>query len=76
MLRDRLLQLTLANGHYGYRRLGLPLCRERWEANHTYVLRLLRSYDLLFPRRPAFMPELPKTGVRPQFHPPFPASAV
>jgi transposase InsO family protein len=55
-LRDRLQQLALANRHYGYRRIGVLLRREGWEANHKRVLRLLRNDNLLCLRKKAFIP--------------------
>ena len=55
-LRDRLQTLALAHRHYGYRRLGVLLRREGWQANHKRVLKLLRSDNLLCLRRRAFVP--------------------
>ena len=55
-LRDRLQKLALAHRHYGYRRLGVLLRREGWQANHKRVLRLLRTDNLLCLRRRAFVP--------------------
>jgi transposase InsO family protein len=55
-LRDRLQQLALAHRHYGYRRIGVLLRREGWQANHKRVLRLLRVDNLLCLRRRAFVP--------------------
>ncbi len=55
-LRDRLQNLALAHRHYGYRRLGVLLRREGWQANHKRVLRLLRADNLLCLRRRAFVP--------------------
>jgi len=64
-LRDRLQQLALAHRHYGYRRLGVLLRREGWDANHKRVLRLLRQDNLLCLRRRAFIP--PTTDSRHPF---------
>lgn len=55
-LRDRLQQLALAHRHYGYRRLGVLLRREGWEANPKRILRLLRADNLLCLRRRAYVP--------------------
>jgi transposase InsO family protein len=55
-MRDRLQTLALAHRHYGYRRLGVLLRREGWQANHKRVLRLLRTDNLLCLRRRAFVP--------------------
>ncbi len=55
-LRDRLQNLALAHRHYGYRRIGVLLRRERWQANHKRVLRILRADNLLCLRRRAFVP--------------------
>jgi transposase InsO family protein len=65
-LRGRLQQLALAHRHYGYRRLGVLLRREGWEANHKRVLRLLRVDNLLCLRRRAFVP--PTTDSRHPWH--------
>jgi putative transposase len=55
-LRDRLQQLALSHRHYGYRRLGVLLRREGWQANHKRVLRILRGDNLLCLRKKAFQP--------------------
>ncbi len=65
-LRDRLQQLALAHRHYGYRRLGVLLRREGWDANHKRVLRLLRADNLLCLRRRAFVP--PTTDSKHSWH--------
>jgi putative transposase len=45
-LRLRLRELAGARPSYGYRRLGLLLRREGWEANHKLVFRLYREEGL------------------------------
>ena len=65
-LRDRLQQLALAHRHYGYRRLGVLLRREGWQANHKRVQRLLRADNLLCLRRRAFVP--PTTDSKHSWH--------
>lgn len=66
-LRDRLQNLALAHRHYGYRRIGVLLRREGWEANHKRVLRILRADNLLCLRRRAFVP--PTTDSRHSWQP-------
>ncbi len=65
-LRDRLQMLALAHRHYGYRRIGVLLRREGWQAKHKRVLRLMRADNLLCLRRRAFIP--PTTDSRHQWH--------
>lgn len=55
-LRHYLQQLALTHRYYGYRRIGVLLRREGWQANHKRVLRLLRTDNLLCLRRKAFIP--------------------
>jgi len=55
-LRDAIQRLSLANRHYGYRRIAALLGREGWQANHKRVLRLMREDNLLALRRKAFVP--------------------
>ena len=55
-LRDRLQKLALADRHCGYRRIGISLRREGWQANNKRVLRLMRADNLLCLRRRAFVP--------------------
>jgi len=50
-LRGRLRDLAGARPSYGYRRLGLLLGREGWEANHKLVFRLYREEGLGLRRR-------------------------
>ncbi len=50
-LRGRLRDLAGARPSYGYRRLGLLLSREGWEANHKLVFRLYREEGLGLRRR-------------------------
>lgn len=65
-LRDRMQTLALAHRHYGYRRIGVLLRKEGWQANHKRVLRLMRADNLLCLRRRAFIP--PTTDSRHQWH--------
>src|SRR6185312_2486464 len=46
-LRDQVQRLSLANRHYGYRRIAALLRREGWLVNHKRVLRLMREDNLL-----------------------------
>ena len=46
-LRDAIQRLALKHRHYGYRRIGVLLRREGWQANHKRVLRLMREDNLL-----------------------------
>ncbi|MFN7025750.1 MAG: IS3 family transposase [Pseudorhizobium sp.] len=55
-LRDALQRLALAEPHYGYRRIGVLLRREGWNANHKRVLRLMRNDNLLCLRKSPFVP--------------------
>ena len=55
-LRDRLQKIALAHRHYGYRRIGVTLRREGWQANNKRVLRLMRADNLLCLRVRAFVP--------------------
>lgn len=55
-LRDQLQRLSLANRHYGYRRIAALLRREGWPVNRKRVLRLMREDNLLCLRRKAFVP--------------------
>lgn len=55
-LRDAIQRLSLANRHYGYRRIGALLRREGWCVNHKRVLRLMREDNLLCLRRKGFVP--------------------
>jgi putative transposase len=50
-LRGRLRDLAGARPSYGYRRLGLLLRREGWQANHKLVFRLYREEGLGLRRR-------------------------
>ena len=50
-LRGRLRDLAGARLSYGYRRLGLLLRREGWQANHKLVYRLYREEGLGLRRR-------------------------
>jgi putative transposase len=65
-LRDRLQTLALVHRHYGYRRIGVLLRREGWQANHKRVLRLMRADNLLCLRRRAFVP--PTTDSKHPWH--------
>jgi putative transposase len=55
-LRDQVQRLSLANRHYGYRRIAALLRREGWVVNHKRVLRLMREDNLLCLRKRAFVP--------------------
>ncbi len=55
-LRDILQRLTLANRHYGYRRITKLLHRQGWAVNHKRVLRLMREDNLLCLRQKTFVP--------------------
>jgi transposase InsO family protein len=55
-LRDQLQKIALSNRHYGYRRIGVMLRREGWQANNKRVLRLMRADNLLCLRKSAFVP--------------------
>lgn len=55
-LRDVPQRLAVAHRHDGYRRLTALVRREGWAANHTRVLRLMRTGNLLGLRRRAFGP--------------------
>ena len=55
-LKDALQRLALDHRHYGYRRIGVLLRREGWQANHKRVLRLMREDNLLCLRRKTFVP--------------------
>jgi putative transposase len=55
-LRDQVQRLSLANRHYGYRRIAALLRREGWLVNHKRVLRLMREDNLLCLRKRAFVP--------------------
>lgn len=50
-LRGRLRELAGARPNWGYRRLGLLLRREGWQANHKLVYRLYRDEGLGLRRR-------------------------
>lgn len=50
-LRIRLRDLATARPNWGYRRLGLLLQREGWQANHKLVYRLYRDEGLGLRRR-------------------------
>jgi len=50
-LRIRLHDLANARPNWGYRRLGLLLRREGWQANHKQVYRLYREEGLGLRRR-------------------------
>jgi putative transposase len=50
-LRGKLRDLAGARPSYGYRRLGLLLAREGWEANHKLVFRLYQEEGLGLRRR-------------------------
>ena len=65
-LRDRLQTFALAHRHYGYRRIGVLLRREGWQANNKRVLRLMRADNLLCLRRRAFVP--PTTDSKHRWH--------
>jgi transposase InsO family protein len=55
-LHDQVQRLSLANRHYGYRRIAALLRREGWVVNHKRVLRLMREDNLLCLRKRAFVP--------------------
>jgi len=55
-LRDRMQRLSLANRHYGYRRIAALLRRDGWWVNAKRVLRLMRQDNLLCLRRKAYVP--------------------
>ena len=55
-LRDAIQRLALKHRHYGYRRIGVLLRREGWQANHKRVLRLMREDNLLCLRHTPFVP--------------------
>src|SRR5262249_61443585 len=55
-LRDAIQRLALKHRHYGYRRIGVLLRREGWQANHKRVLRYMRADNLLCLRQTPFVP--------------------
>jgi len=55
-VRDAIQRLSLANRHYGYRRIAALLRREGFAVNHKRVLRLMREDNLLCLRKRAFVP--------------------
>lgn len=55
-LRDAIQRLAIKHRHYGYRRIGVLLRREGWQANHKRVLRLMRQDNLLCLRHRPFVP--------------------
>jgi transposase InsO family protein len=55
-LRDKIQRLSIANPHYGYRRISALLSREGRQANHKRVLRLMREDNLLCLRSKAYVP--------------------
>jgi putative transposase len=65
-LRDRMQELALMHRHYGYRRIGVLLRREGWQANNKRLLRLMRVDNLLCLRRKAFVP--PTTDSKHSWH--------
>jgi len=50
-VRDAIQRLTLANRHYGYRRITVLLHRDGYAVNHKRVLRLMREDNLLCLRK-------------------------
>lgn len=50
-LRGRIVELALAYGRYGYRRITELLRREGWRVNHKRVERLWRDEDLKVPNK-------------------------
>jgi len=50
-LRDRIVELALEYGRYGYRRITELLHREGWRDNHKRVERLWREEGLKIPKR-------------------------
>ncbi len=55
-LRDAIQRASLADRHYGYRRIAEQLRREGWVINRKRVLRLMREDNLLCLRKRAFVP--------------------
>src|SRR5262249_34172265 len=55
-VRDEIQRLSLANRHYGHRRIAALLRREGWQGNKKRVLRLMREGNLLCLRRAALVP--------------------
>ena len=55
-MRDMVQRVTLAQKHYGYRRVAVELRRAGVVVNHKRVLRLMREDNLLCLRRRAFVP--------------------
>jgi putative transposase len=55
-IRDLVQQISLANKHYGYRRVAMELARAGVCVNHKRVQRLMRQDNLLCLRRRAFTP--------------------
>jgi transposase InsO family protein len=55
-LRDEIQRLTLANRHYGYRRITVLLRRAGWPVNHKRVERIRREDNLLCVPKRAFVP--------------------
>ena len=56
VLRSLRQTLSLANRHYGYRRLTELVKRQGWAVNHKRVRRLMREDNLLCLRKRAFVP--------------------
>jgi transposase InsO family protein len=55
-LRDEVQRLSLANRHYGIRRITVLLRRAGWPVNHKRVERIRREDNLLCVPRRAFVP--------------------
>lgn len=55
-LRDEIQRLSLANRHYGNRRITILLKRSGWAVNHKRVERIRRDDNLLCVARRAFVP--------------------
>jgi len=64
-LRDAIQLLSLANRHYGVRRITVLLKRAGWAVNHKRVERMRREDNLLCVPKRAFVP--PTTDSRHQF---------
>jgi putative transposase len=64
-LRDEVQRLSLANRHYGVRRITVLLHRSGWAVNHKRVVRLRREDNLLCVAKRSFVP--PTTDSRHRF---------
>ena len=61
-LRDEVQRLSLAEPHYGYRRILVQLQRSGWVVNHKRLERIRREDNLLCLKKPVFRP--PTTNSR------------